>query len=111
MWEHEPFDDALVAYLNWMDGSDFGYSADSCSPAREVIASKVGLPDVATAVQIDKFLTKALLDAFDFPEIEPNINKAENINPIPLKAAGNSAAPPPLRIFSASPREWRHLIR
>ena len=34
VWEDVPFDDALHAYLNWMDGSDFGYSADSSSPAR-----------------------------------------------------------------------------
>ena len=33
VWEHVPLDDALLADLNWMDGSDFGYSADSCSPS------------------------------------------------------------------------------
>lgn len=109
VWEHVPFDDALLADLNWIDGPDFGYSADLCSPALEVIASKVDLPAVAAAVPIDKFLARAQLEAFNFPEIEPNINKAENINPSPFKAAGNSAAP--CGFFSASARERRHLIR
>ena len=57
MWEHVAFDDALLAELNWMAGSDFGYSADSCSPARDVIASTVDFPEVAAAIPVDKFLT------------------------------------------------------
>ena len=101
MWEHVPFYDALLEDINRMDGSDFGYSADSCSPAREVIASKVDLPAVGAAVPIDKFLTKAQLEALNFPEIEPDIKKAENINPSPPRAAGNSAAP--LWIFQCFP--------
>ena len=56
VWEHVPFDDSLLAGINWMNGSDFGYSTDCRSPAREVMASKVDSPAVAAAVPIVKFL-------------------------------------------------------
>ena len=99
MWEHVPYDDALLADLNWIGSSGFGYSADSCSPPREVIASKVDSPEVAAAVLMDIFLDPAQLKAFNIPETEPSVNKADNINPSPPY------------VFSAPPREWRHLIR
>ena len=100
VWEHVPYDDALLADLNWLGSSNFGYSADSCSPAREVIASKVDLPEATAAAPIDRFLTPSQLETFNAPEKEPSVNKTDNIGPSPPKAAGNSAVPCFFQCFS-----------